>query len=289
MEGQLLHELPIPRSVQGAVQLRLAQLSDAARQVMTLAAVAGRRFDFTLLQQITHHDEPELVSLMKELIAAQLVVEESEEQFAFRHALTRHAIYTQLLLYERKALHRTIAETMVQLYAPTLDTHLTEVAYHFYEAVVWEKALSYAKLAGERALVLYSPRAAIEQFTRALKAAHYVAAAPLATLYRLRGQAYDTLGEFEHARADYERAIHAAQEGGEGEMEWMAVMDLGFLWAGRDYERAGAFFRRAGQLAETLEYPTLRAHSLNRLGNWLVNIGQVKEGLEAHHQALDVF
>jgi DNA-binding CsgD family transcriptional regulator/tetratricopeptide (TPR) repeat protein len=288
-EGQPLHELPIPRSIQGAVELRLAQVSNAARQVVTLAAVAGRRFDFAFLQRITHHDESELLWLMKEVIAAQLVVEESEEQFAFRHALTHEAIYRQLLLRERKALHRTLAETMEQLFAPTLDAHLTEVAYHFYEAGVWDKALSYAQRAGERALALYAPRAAIEQITRALKATHHLKASPLATLYHLRGQAYDTLGEFEHARADYERAIHAAHEAGEGEMEWQAVMDLGFLWAGRDYEHAGSFFREAVRLAETFSDPTLHAHSLNRLGNWLVNTGQVQEGLAAHQQALDAF
>jgi predicted ATPase len=281
-ERQPFSELHIPRSVQDAVHLRLDQVSEAARQVVTLAAVAGRRFDFALLQQITQNEEQELLTLMKEVIAAQLVVEESEEQFAFRHALTREAIYRQLLLRERKALHRTIAETMEQLFAPTLDAHLTELAYHFYEAGVWDKALSYAQRAGERALALYAPRAAIEQFTRALKATHHVKASPLARLYRLRGQAYDTLGEFDHARADYERAIHAAHEAGEGEMEWQAAISLGFLWAGRDYERAGSFFREAVRLTETLSDPTLHAHSLNRLGNWLVNTGQVKEGLEAH-------
>jgi len=101
-ERQPLNELLIPRSVQDAVQLRLEQVSSAARQVVMLAAVAGRRFDFAFLQQITHHDEQELLTLMKELIAAQLVVEESEEQFAFRHALTRQAMYIQLLARERK-------------------------------------------------------------------------------------------------------------------------------------------------------------------------------------------
>jgi DNA-binding CsgD family transcriptional regulator len=288
-ERQPPGELHIPRSVQDAVQLRLEQVSSAAQQVVMLAAVAGRRFDFAFLQQITQQEEQTLLTLMKELIAAQLVVEESEEQFAFRHALTREAIYRQLLLRERKALHHTIAETMEQLYAPALDTHLTEVADHFYEAGVWEKALSYARRAGETALALYAPRAAIEQFTRALKATHYLKASKLPTLYRLRGQAYETLGDFEQARADYERAIHAAHEAGEGEMEWQATIDLGSLWAGREYERTGTFFRQAVTLAETLSDPTLRAHSLNRLGNWLVNTGQVQEGLEAHQQALDVF
>ncbi|RIK40742.1 MAG: hypothetical protein DCC55_14180 [Chloroflexi bacterium] len=288
-EGQPLDELPIPRSLQGAVQQRLDQLSEAARQVLSLAAVAGRRFDFSLLQRITKADEAELLRLMKELIAAQLVVEESAEQFAFRHALTREAIYRQLLLRERKALHHTIAETIEYLFAPTLDAYLTEVAYHFYEAGVWDKALAYAQRAGERALALYAPRAAIEQFTRALKATHHLAPAPLSPLYRLRGQAYETLGEFEHAHSDYERAFHAARDAHDGRLQWQSVVDLGFLWAGRDYERVGSFFREAVRLAQQLADPTLHAHSLNRLGNWLVNTGQVAEGLQAHQHALDVF
>ncbi len=288
-ERQPPEQLQIPRSVQDAVQLRLEQVSSAARQVVILAAVAGRRFDFALLQRITRHEEQELLTLMKEVIAAQLVVEESEEQFAFRHALTREAIYRQLLLRERKVLHRTIAETMENLYAFTLDAHLTELADHFYEAGVWEKALSYAWRAGERALALYAPRAAIEQVTRALKATHHLKASQQALLYRLRGQAHETLGQFEHARADYERAFTAAHDEGSGEMEWQTAIDLGFLWAGRDYERAGTFFRQAVLRASTLSDPKLHAHSLNRLGNWLANTGQVKEGLEAHQQALEVF
>jgi len=93
-----LSELHIPRSVQDAVHQRTDLLSEDARRALILAAVAGRRFDFALLQQLTHHDEPHLLSLMKELIAAQLVVEESEERFAFRHALTRQAIYADLLV-----------------------------------------------------------------------------------------------------------------------------------------------------------------------------------------------
>jgi predicted ATPase len=43
-----LGELHIPRSVQDAVQQRTDHLSQDARRVLTLAAVAGRRFDFAL-------------------------------------------------------------------------------------------------------------------------------------------------------------------------------------------------------------------------------------------------
>lgn len=54
------------RSVQDAVQRRLALLSDAARSIISLAAAAGRRFDFDLLQQMTGHDEAALLRIMKE-------------------------------------------------------------------------------------------------------------------------------------------------------------------------------------------------------------------------------
>lgn len=283
------HDLPIPRSVQAALQLRLDRVSPAARQLVVLAAVAGKRFDFAFLQRITGQEEQELLSLMKELISAQLVAEESEEQFAFRHALTREAIYSQLLLRERKGMHRMIAETMEQLFVRSRDAHLTELAHHFYEAGIWEKAFSYARLAGEKALSLYAPRAAALHLAHALDAAHRLSITPPGAVYHARGQAYETLGDFERARSDYERALAAAQTASDGVMQWRSMMALGFLWTARNYAQTGAWFRRASELAGKLDAPTLRARSLNRLGNWLANTGQTEEALQAHHEALKIF
>ncbi|TME05961.1 MAG: hypothetical protein E6I80_15275 [Chloroflexi bacterium] len=155
-----LGELHVPRSIQDAVQQRTDQLSDSARRVLTLAAVAGRRFDFALLHELTQYDELPLLLLIKKLIAAQLVVEESAEQFAFRHALTRQAIYADLLARERKALHRRIAETLERLYASVLDAHQADLAYHFFEASAREKALEYGQRAGQQAQAMYASHSA---------------------------------------------------------------------------------------------------------------------------------
>jgi predicted ATPase/DNA-binding CsgD family transcriptional regulator len=283
--------LPIPRSVQDAVQQRTHQLSAEAKQVVIFAAVAGRRFDFAELQQVMHCDEDRLLLLIKELVAIQLVVEVSADQFAFRHALTQQAIYAGLLARERRSLHHTLAEAIEQLYAttPMLDAHLADLAYHYYEAEVWAKALDYAQRVGEKALALYAPSAAIDHFTHALSAAEHLSRAVSSHVYRLRGQAYETLGEFEYALSDYEHALEAARAAHDLLMEWQSMMALGFLWTGRDYEQAGGWFRRASDLAERLADPTLLARSLNRLGNWLINTGRVQEGLEAHQEALQLF
>ena len=294
-ERKPLGELHIPRSVQDAVQQRTDQLSEPTRQVLTLAAVAGRRFNFALLQELTHHDEQHLLSLIKEMIAAQVVVEESAEQFSFRHALTRQAIYADLLVRERKALHRRIADTMERLYASGRpqgslhDAHLADLAYHYYEAGAWEKALEYGQRAGEQAQRLYAPHAAIEQLTRALDAAQRVAIPPPASLYRLRGRAYETLGDFEQARLDYETTLQMAQGVGDRRAEWQALCDSGFLWTGRDYAQAGTHFQRALELARHIDDPLTLAHSLNRLGNWHLNIEQPREALRYHQEALTLF
>jgi DNA-binding CsgD family transcriptional regulator/tetratricopeptide (TPR) repeat protein len=288
-ERKPLSELHVPRSVQDAVQQRTDRLSEDARRVLILAAVAGRRFDFALLQQLTHHDEQELLSVLKELIAAQLVVEESEERFAFRHALTRQAVYADLLIRERKALHRMIAETMERLYAPAFEAYLPDLAYHFYEAGVWEKVLDYGQLAGEKAQAMYSPGAAIEQFTHVLDAAHHLGRVVGSKIFLARGQANETLGEFEQARSDYERALEIARSVHDSGAEWQCLIALGFLWAGRDYAQTGTYYQRALELAWSIGDPLTLARSLNWLGNWYVNVEQPSEGLRCHHEALAIF
>jgi tetratricopeptide (TPR) repeat protein len=282
-------KLHIPRSIQDSVQQRAQQVSESARYALHLAAVAGRRFDFALLQQVTQHDGQHLLELMKELIAAQLVVEESTGQFAFRHALTRQALYAELLAQERKLLHRTIGETMENLYATELDTHLEDLAYHFYEAGVWEKAFQYAQTAGEKAQRMYAPRAALEHFTRAWEAAHQLHHALPPRFYHERGQVYDTLGKFEQACSDYERALAIAHESHNGLAEWQSLLDLGFLWTGRDYQRAGDYYQQALALARSMDDAATLAHSLNRLGNWHLNAEQPSEALRCHQEALVMF
>jgi predicted ATPase len=292
-QGRWMHKplggLHIPRSVHDAVHRRTGQLSEGTRQLLNLAAVAGRHFDFALLQELTHQDEAQLLPLIKELIAAQLFVEESAERFGFRHALTRQAIYAALLLRERKALHRTILETLERLYASTLEAHLADLAFHAFEAGAWEQALVYGQRAGDQAQALWAPRAAVEHFTRALEAAHQGALTPSAQLYRARGQAYETKGHFEQARADHEAALLLAHLAGDRHGEWQSQVDLGFLWAGRDYVKAGDYYRQALALARAMDDQATLAHTLNRLGNWRLNVEQPHDALRLHQEALAMF
>lgn len=281
----------IPRSMQEQVQQRMTRLSMDARQVLMLAAVTGRRFDFDVLQRLMACDESHLIHLMKELIAAHIVIEESADQFAFRHVMIQQAIYGALLARERRTLHGAIANTLESLYTSPADreAHLADLSFHFHGACSWANALEYGQRAGEKVLALYAPRAAIEHTTYALDAAHHLHDAPPGKLYYMRGQAHATLGAFDRARKDYGQALDAATHAADVMLQWQSMTSLGFLWAERDYTQAGRWFRRASDLATRLADPTKQAHSLNRLGNWLGNTGRIEEGLQAHQDALTIF
>jgi DNA-binding CsgD family transcriptional regulator/tetratricopeptide (TPR) repeat protein len=287
-DNKPIRELKIPHSIQDAVHRRTLQLSPKAQEILTLAAVAGRRFDFGLLQILTKMNEADLLEQMKELVAAQLFVEETADQFAFRHALTREATYTRLLLRERRKYHAVIAETIENIYVNRLDVHVTDLSYHFYEAGVWEKTIEYSQQAGERALALYAPREAIIYFIRAIEATQRSGITPSLKLLRGRGQAYETIGDFENALADYEVVLKYARNSQDIRTERQGLIDLGFLWAGRDYQQTGEFFHSASELAETMGDPKLLASSLNRLGNWLANIGECDQAKQIHERALEI-
>jgi DNA-binding CsgD family transcriptional regulator len=284
-----IEQLQIPRSIQAAVNARTAHLSGEAARTLRIAAVAGRRFDFDLLQLMLSSDEHTLLSVMKELVAAQLVTEESADHFAFRHALTQQTIYTEMLARERRALHRDLAAALRQLSKPSVDARLPELAHHFYAAESWDEAYYYCLRQAEAAQNVNAPAAAALQFSRAIEAAHHLGiSVPLAT-YRARGKAYEATGRFDDALADYQRTLDMASAAGDRPAECRALLDVGFLWLGRDYERAGAFFRRASDMAARLGDPVLEAHALNRLGNWLVNTGEAGDGVALHERALAAF
>lgn len=282
-------EVRIPWSVQDAVWRRLSRISPPAQHVLTLAAVAGQRFDFSLLHELTGQPEAELLSLIKELITAQLVIEESVEAFAFRHALTRHAIYRELLARERQATHRVIAEALERVYGESSEIYLPDLAHHFHHAGIPKKTMFYAPRMGERALAMYAPRSAITHFTRAIEAAQALGQPPSPSWHRARAKAHELRGEFEQAQRDYECVLDTARSAKDYPGEWQSLLDLGFLWLARDYDRAGDFLRAALELARRIDDPQRLALSLNRLGNWYVNMEEPRRGQDLHRQALAIF
>jgi DNA-binding CsgD family transcriptional regulator/tetratricopeptide (TPR) repeat protein len=264
-------ELDIPRSIHDAVLRRTETLSPLATNLLRQAAVAGRTFDVAVLHGLRIDDEIDLIGALRELVDAQLVFEESAERFAFRHALTRQAVYQSLLALERRRLHRAIASAREHLSTETPERQWADLSYHFSAGEVWEKALVYGTQAGRQALALAAPRVAAVHFSRAIEAAQQLSLPPIADLHRDRGQALALVGEFEAAHEDYLIVLTLACSLDDRHGEWQALLDLGNLWAGYDYNQAGTYFEQALAVAHTLDSLPALAASLMQLGSWHLN------------------
>jgi DNA-binding CsgD family transcriptional regulator len=283
-----LDQLRVPRSVEDAVRRRGAMLSPTAQEVLTLAAVAGRRVDFALLQGLSGLDEATLLAALKELLAAQLLIGDAEDRFAFRHALTRQAIYAGLLARERRAWHARVAAVIESGAGGGTDA-VADLSYHLFEAEEWAKARDLARAAGDRARALYAPQAAIEHYTRAITAATRLGDLPDGEIFRARGKAFDAIGDFNAALADYEAALRAAELTGDATRILPTLLDLGLLWSSRDYPQAHAYLLRAVGLARTMPDVAALGHALNRLGNWHANQEEPDEALRRHDEARRIF
>jgi DNA-binding CsgD family transcriptional regulator/tetratricopeptide (TPR) repeat protein len=292
----------VPRTVQDAVQRRSRLLSAEARRMLALAAVLGRRFSFDLLLELLQSDEAQLLGLIKECIRAQLITEESAELFAFRHELTRQAIYSELLARERKTLHGQIARKLEQSHEqpgegrrarPELaeGTEITEaeLAHHSYEAGMWEQARDHACQAGEEAQTLFAHGAAVACFSMALDAIKQLAATPRSDLYRARGLSYGILGDFDAALADHTEALRLAREAGNRHDEWQSLLDLAALWSTRDYRQTNLYSSVALDLARSMDDASTLAHTLNRVGNWWMNAYEPDDARRYHEEALAIF
>ena len=158
----------LPLTVAEAVLRRVALLSDDGRRLVTYASASGQEVGFDLLQRVLGRPEREVLRAAKDAIGASLLVE-SGEFVAFRHALTREAIYRDLMRRERRILHGEIAEALVGLHGGD-PSWAAEIERQFVDAGAPERALPFAIAAGEEALRLLAPGEAVAHFERAVDA-----------------------------------------------------------------------------------------------------------------------
>jgi class 3 adenylate cyclase/energy-coupling factor transporter ATP-binding protein EcfA2 len=166
--------LALPHSVRTVIGTRVSRLGDQATKALSTASIIGRDFDLNLLSAATSMDEDDLIDLLEEAQRAAVVQEVlgSPGRYSFSHALIQHTLYEDLGETRRSRIHRTVGEAIERLYGGATDVRIGELARHFLLATSptdAEKAVSYARRAGEAALSALAPDDAVRLFTQALE------------------------------------------------------------------------------------------------------------------------
>jgi len=298
-EGPALDWDDLPARVESVIAERLARLDAPLREMLTAASVEGATFTAEVLARVVGQEVRTVVRRLGQQLERQhhLVHDSGLQQvdgqrlsrYRFWHSLFQSYLYGQLDPAERAYLHEDVGEALEELYGEHSDLIALQLAWHFEQAGIGPKAIRYLCTAGEQAHAVHAPQEALQLFSRGMDTAERLAVEVPACLLRARGHAYQTLGHFDEADQDYRQALDWAESGSDGEETWRALLDLGRLWASRDYVETGQFFQAALASAQELGDDTAVAHSLNSVGNWHINVGQPNEALQHHQQALDIF
>ena len=157
----------LPASVQSLLTARVDRLAPKDRALLQAASVIGRRFDPQLLAVVV--GETDIDARLAAMQALDLVRRESKsDDYAFKHALVRDALYQSLLTEPRKSLHLKIAEEIERRSGNRLTEVAEVLAHHYSQTDRADKAFAYLSMAGSKSLSVYSLDEAATHFTAAL-------------------------------------------------------------------------------------------------------------------------
>ena len=175
--GQALQTIQVPATVQAVLAARIDRLPPEEKGLLQTAAVIGNEVSLPLLQAMADLSEEVLHRSLAHLQATEFLYETRlfpECEYTFKHALTHEVAYGGLLHERRRALHARIVEALEALAGDRVAEQVERLAQHAVRGQVWDKALTYCRQAGAKAMGRSAYPEAIVSFEQALAALSYL-------------------------------------------------------------------------------------------------------------------
>ncbi|MGZ4120591.1 MAG: AAA family ATPase [Actinomycetota bacterium] len=323
-ERKDLAHLAIPRSVADNIMGRVERMDPDHADVLRGAAVLGPSFEYEALVSLTQLSEQIVQAALTSCVQQQLIVgvERSPGVYRFRHALTREAVYEDLILPKRQQLHaRAAAVLKARPGTPAVDIASHLLAAGDYEGAVplclsaadeamaavafpeacelWERCLEYITDEVQRGRVLTSLGHAYTVSSEPARAQRYLHEA-VRLFERLGnkgeeakarlwlGRTYWEQTQVARSKEEYERARAILEEAGPSEDLANAYVRLAGL-AVFDFDEEGGVRLAEAAIATAEQAGTdqPRVWAYNFLGVSLLYQGEVEEGLASLTRSYD--
>ena len=268
-----LDQIQIPTSIQDVLTARIDRLPEKQKNALQIAAVIGREFAARLLERIAELEDG-ASDMLGDLVALELIYQTQfypELAYMFKHALTHDVAYDSLLTSKRKAFHARVGEVVEELYSSRLVEYYEMLAHHYERGGIWDKAVEYLILSGEKALGNMGNPTANAFFQKAIEIINQtdtkLSAEKEYAIYHGKGNAAFNMGRFNEAERDFFRARDVAREMGdqnkEGESLSMAAWSLGNQ---KKFKKAIATYNEAIDFGRHIGNPIIEARNLIGLG-----------------------
>ncbi len=205
--------LVVPASLESLIRARVDSLNTSARQLLQIASVIGHRFNGALLAQVAEREENKLI--LSQLHTRGMLNPTMEEDYwEFSHPLIEVIVYNSVLRAQRRILHHRTAIALENQWRGSEDEHAEDLAYHFRKAEIYDRALHYLILAGERAAVRHANDVAVsffEQASELLSAVPDVGDEARWRIIHQMGEVYQFIGNYDTSLAVLQSGLDLLQ------------------------------------------------------------------------------
>jgi class 3 adenylate cyclase/tetratricopeptide (TPR) repeat protein len=158
----------LPASIQLLLTARVGSLAAADREVLQVASVIGRSFDYELLAAVVGPSRDLMLHLAAAEAADLLRYDSAAHDFSFKHALLRDALYDSMLASRRAELHLRVARELERRRANQLIEVAEILAHHYSFTEEAGKTFEYRYLSARKSLGGYLLEEAEKHFREAL-------------------------------------------------------------------------------------------------------------------------
>ena len=285
-----------PDTVTDVVRRRLENLSSEELDVLQIGAAAAGPFALEFLRTVLGQDEKVLfnaIAKLKSLGLLRSFAGDGEASFILSSKILEAAVTERLSVGERRENHRRVALALELLYPEKQDKLIFDLAHHYTQAGIKDRAYSYSMRAGARAREYQLSGQALGCFETAL-ALSAQAASP-----KERVELIETVGELREATGKYPEAIDIYMQGmsvivADGELSKDRTVLARFLrklglvhQKQRHNEEALSFFNQALMMQPDTNTPSC-VHILNDLGWSYCSVGSFDKAEGLLTQALQL-
>ena len=179
-EGSALDWERMPARVEAVVAERIRRLPPPEQAILRAASVEGEVFTAEILAEVLEIRESELMSLLSadldrnhRLVRAESIQRIGDQlisSYRFRHTLFQKYLYSTLDDIERVHLHQAFGIATERLLSdqPVPTVNSLQLARHFENAGMIEKAIDYLHQAGDRAIQISGNAEGISHLSKAL-------------------------------------------------------------------------------------------------------------------------
>lgn len=201
----------LPPTIQQAVEKRIERLPDDWRDILSIASIMGKNFEFQDLEAIAEDDDIE--EKIEKLLGTGFIEEVRESRgdvLAFSSGVVRDVLYAKVPRRKRRTLHRKFAEQLEKRNTGRLERIYPLLVHHYSEGDVPEKVVEFGLKHARKSLDALSAEDARRAANTALEFIEEESGQPSVLKGEARSllaQAHRLSGDMDTAQQEFEAAI----------------------------------------------------------------------------------